>query len=153
MVSADRRRVMIRGAFLGLALIVAVGCGTTSGSTAAGEAPDATAEAPPPAASPEAPAAQPASSPPPSLREAGAQIADEAALKELVQGKTTKAEVRERFGVPQEIVLSPGYETFVYYRERTSGWISKSSERIEMLTVRFDPQGILKDFEYRFSGK
>jgi hypothetical protein len=87
------------------------------------------------------------------LRAAGAQIADEAMLKELVQGKTTKAEVRERFGIPQEIVLSPGIETFVYFRDRTSGWINRTSERIEMLTIRFDPQGVLKDFEYRFSGK
>jgi len=87
------------------------------------------------------------------LRAAGAQIADEAALKSLVQGKTTRDEVRERFGIPQEIVLSPGLETFIYYRERTFGWISKTSERIEMLTIRFDAQGVLKDFEYRFSGK
>jgi hypothetical protein len=150
---ADRRRVAIRGGFLGVALIVAAGCGTVSGSTAPGEARDASADASAPAESPAAPATPPAPTPPPSLREAGAQIADEAALKELIQGKTTKAEVRERFGVPQEIVLSPGYETFVYYRERTSGLISKTTERIEMLTVRFDPQGILKDFEYRFSGQ
>jgi len=153
MVRADRRRITTPAAFLGLVMIAAAGCGTLSESAAPADAPDAAAETPPPAASPVAPTTQPAPPPPPSLREAGAQIADEAALKELVQGKTTKAEVRERFGVPQEIVLSPGYETFVYYRDRTSGWISKTTERIEMLTVRFDPQGILKDFEYRFSGK
>jgi hypothetical protein len=34
------------------------------------------------------------------LRAAGAQIADEAALKSLAQGKTTKDESRERFGIP-----------------------------------------------------
>jgi hypothetical protein len=140
-------------ALLGLLLVAACGCGTTSGSTAEESAPDAATQAPAPATSPSASTAQPAATPPPSLREAGAQITDEAGLKELVQGKTTKAEVKERFGVPQEIILSPGYETFIYYRERTSGLISKSTERTEMLTVRFDPQGILKDFEYRFSGK
>ena len=77
----------------------------------------------------------------------------EAALKQLVQGKTTKADVRERFGVPQEVVLGPGVETFVYYRERTSGWIRRTTDRVETLTVRFDSQGLLKDFEYRFAGK
>ncbi len=91
--------------------------------------------------------------PPPSLRDAGAQIADEAALKQLVQGKTTKAEVRDRFGVPQEIILSSGVETFIYYRERTSGLVWRTTDRSEMLTVRFDDQGLLKDFEYRFAGK
>ena len=102
-----------------------------------------------------APAAAPATPPPPrpSLREAGARIADEERLKDLVQGKTTKAEVRERFGVPQEVVFSPGIETFIYYRDRTSGWFTRTTERAEMLTVRFDSQGLLKDFEYRFSGK
>lgn len=88
-----------------------------------------------------------------SLREAGARIADEETLKDLVQGKTTKAEVRERFGVPQEVVFSPGIESFIYHRDRTSGWFTRTTERVEMLTVRFDSQGILKDFEYRFSGK
>jgi hypothetical protein len=140
-------------ALLGLVLMVVAGCGTSSESKAPLDASDAGTQTPPPTAAPATPAVQPAPWPPPSLREAGAQIADEAALKELIQGKTTKAEVRERFGVPQEIVLSPGYETFIYYRDRTSGWISRTTERIEMLTVRFDMQGVLKDFEYRFSGK
>jgi len=61
--------------------------------------------------------------------------------------------VRERFGVPQEVVFSPGIETFIYHRDRTSGWFTRTTERVEMLTVRFDTQGILKDFEYRLSGK
>jgi outer membrane protein assembly factor BamE (lipoprotein component of BamABCDE complex) len=148
-----RSRITMNTALLGLVLMVVAGCGTSSESKAPLDAPDAGTQTPPPTTSPATPAAQPAPSPPPSLREAGAQIADEAALKELVQGKTTKAEVRERFGIPQEIVLSPGYETFIYYRDRTSGWISRTTERIEMLTVRFDAQGVLKDFEYRFSGK
>jgi hypothetical protein len=93
------------------------------------------------------------STPPQSLRKAGAEIADEESLKNLIQGKTTKADVRERFGVPQEVVVSPGVETFIYYRDRSSGWFSRTMERVEMLTVRFDVNGLLKDFEYRFSGK
>ena len=121
---------------LGVLLAAAAGCGTSS-------------ESKPPAQA--APA--PAPAPRPSLKEAGAQIADEEALKRLVQGQTTKAEVRERFGTPQEVVLSPGVETFIYYRDRTSGVFRRSTERVEMLTVRFDPQGVLKDFEYRFAGK
>jgi len=116
-----------------------VGCGTSAQSKSPADAPVA------------APAPSPA--PPPSLREAGAQIADEAALKELVPGKTTKADVRDRFGVPQEVVLSSATETFIYFRDRTSGLVRRTTERIEMLTVRFDGQGVLKDFEYRFAGK
>lgn len=128
-------RNVMAAAALGLLLTAIGGCGTSPAS----KAPDATAT--------------PAPAPPPSLREAGAQIADEAALKQLVQGKTTKGEVRDRFGTPQEVVLSPGVETFIYYRDRTSGWFRRTTERIEMLTVRFDMQGVLKDFEYRFAGK
>ena len=124
-------------------VILIGGCGmfsraTTADPSAGGQAAAAAPEPPPPR---------------PSLREAGARIADEETLKDLVQGKTTKAEVRERFGVPQEVVFSPGIETFVYHRDRTSGWFTRTTERVEMLTVRFDSQGILKDFEYRFSGK
>jgi outer membrane protein assembly factor BamE (lipoprotein component of BamABCDE complex) len=126
-------------------VILIAGCGmfsraTTADPSAGGQAAAAAAPAPP-------------SPPRPSLREAGARIADEETLKDLVQGKTTKAEVRERFGVPQAVVFSPGIETFVYHRDRTSGWFTRTTERVEMLTVRFDSQGILKDFEYRFSGK
>ena len=128
-----------------MGVILIGGCGmfsraTTADPSAGGQAAAAAAPAPP-------------SPPRPSLREAGARIADEETLKDLVQGKTTKAEVRERFGVPQEVVFSPGIETFVYHRDRTSGWFTRTTERVEMLTVRFDSQGILKDFEYRFSGK
>ena len=128
-------------------LILIGGCGmfsraTTADPSAGGQAAAATAAAP----APPTPAR-------PSLREAGARIADEETLKELVQGKTTKAEVRERFGVPQEVVFSPGIETFIYHRDRTSGWFTRTTERVEMLTVRFDSQGLLKDFEYRLSGK
>jgi outer membrane protein assembly factor BamE (lipoprotein component of BamABCDE complex) len=129
------QRVVTAGA-VGLLVLVGSGCSTSSESKA-----------------PPLPAAVPAPAPPPPLREAGAQLADDAALKELVQGKTTKAEVRERFGVPQEVVLSPGLETFIYYRERVSGWVRRTTERVETLTLRFDGQGVLKDFEYRFAGK
>jgi len=132
-------------------VILIGGCGmfsraTTADPSAGGQTAPAPAAAPAPAPAPPSPAR-------PSLREAGARIADEETLKDLVQGKTTKAEVRERFGVPQEVVFSPGIETFIYHRDRTSGWFFRTTERVEMLTVRFDSQGILKDFEYRFSGK
>jgi len=137
MMDARGTRTVLAALALG-ALVFAVGCGTSKESK---EPAGTTLSAPVPAP------------PPPSLREAGAQLADEATLKALVQGKTTRAEVRDRFGVPQEVVLSPGVETFIYYRERTSGWIRRSSERTEMLTVRFDSEGLLKDFEYRFAGK
>jgi len=132
-------RVVVAAGFVSLLLMAGVGCGTSAQSKSPADAPVA------------APAPSPA--PPPSLREAGAQIADEAALKELVPGKTTKADVRDRFGVPQEVVLSSATETFIYFRDRTSGLFRRSTERIEMLTVRFDGQGVLKDFEYRFAGK
>jgi hypothetical protein len=74
-------------------------------------------------------------------------------LRGLIQGKTTRAEVRALFGVPQEVIMGPGNELFVYYRDRTTGFFSRSTERIESLTVRFDLKGILKDFEYRYTGK
>lgn len=135
MVKLRGARGVVAASLVGLLLMAGAGCGTSAQSKAPSDAP----------------AAAPA--PPPSLREAGAQIADEASLKELVPGKTTKADVRGRFGVPQEVVLSSSTETFIYFRDRPSGLFSRTTERIEMLTVRFDGQGVLKDFEYRFAGK
>lgn len=139
MMKACRGREVVAAGVVSLFLMIGAGCGSSSESKAPSEAPAA------------APA--PAPPPPPSLRESGAQIADEASLKMLVPGKTTKADVRERFGVPQEVLLSPNTETFLYFRDRTSGWFTRTTQRIEMLTVRFDAQGLLKDFEYRFAGK
>ena len=129
-------------------LVVVGGCGTVSSTTP--ESSPTSGTAAPSATDPASPTPAP---PRPTLREAGATIADEEKLKSLVQGQTTKDDVRERFGMPQEVVFSPGIETFVYYRDRTSGWISRTTERVEMLTIRFDSRGILKDFEYRFAGK
>ncbi len=139
MMSARTGRGIVAAGLVGLLLTTGTGCGSSSQSKAPAEAPAA------------APA--PAPTPPPSLREAGAQIADEASLKQLVPGKTTKAEVRERFGVPQEVLVSANAETFLYFRDKTTGWFTRTTQRIEMLTVRFDAQGLLKDFEYRFAGK
>lgn len=132
-------------ALLGLILLLGAGCGIFSGS----KEPDSGVAQP--ATSP-GPTPTPATPPPPP-RPATGQIADEERLKTLVQGKTTKAEVRELFGIPQEIVVSPGVESFIYYRDQTVGFFSRTTERVEMLTVRFDSRGILKDFEYRHSGK
>lgn len=132
------RRAVVAG-FVCFLLAAVAGCGSSSATKATPEA--------------SGPAPVPTSAPPPSLREAGAQIADEATLKQLVPGKTTKADVRDRFGMPQEVVLSSNTETFIYSRDRTSGWFRRTTERIEMLTVRFDGEGLLKDFEYRFAGK
>ncbi len=132
MIAAACKRVGLVA--LGFALCAAPGCGSS-----------------PKSAEVENPAAEAAAAKP--LRERGAQIADEAMLQNLVQGRTTKAEVREKFGVPQEVVLAPGLETYLYFRETSKGWISRSCERLEMLTVRFDQQGVLKDFEYRFAGQ
>jgi hypothetical protein len=81
------------------------------------------------------------------------RIADEAVLKRLVRDKTTKQEVREMFGVPQQIVFSPGIETYIYARDKSFGFLfSRRTERVESLTVRFDGSGILKEYEYRYSG-
>ncbi len=130
-----------------LACITALagGCGTSSSS----KEPTPGVSQP---ASPPVPEATPAPLPPP-RRPSGAQIADEERLRKLVQGKTTKAEVRDLFGIPQEIVLSLAGEAFIYYRDQTSGFFFRTTERVEMLTARFDTQGVLKDFEYRYSGK
>jgi outer membrane protein assembly factor BamE (lipoprotein component of BamABCDE complex) len=111
------------------------------------------AKSPAPAEVAAQPTPIPASPIPVPRRGADGRIADEELLKQLVQGKTTKDQVRAVFGTPQEVVRSPGTETFLYYRDKTSGWIFRTSDRVEMLTVRFDDKGILKDFEYRYSGK
>ncbi len=142
-----RRR---RGTGLALLVIAAVavstaGCGASSGSK---EQPIEVSKPP----APQVPVPTPAPTPS-APRPAGARIADEEGLKILVQGQTTKEQVRERFGTPQEVILSPGVETFLYYRDRSGGWFSGASERVEALTVRFDTKGVLKDFEYRYSGK
>jgi outer membrane protein assembly factor BamE (lipoprotein component of BamABCDE complex) len=141
-------RAGLATALVGGMLLVGGGCGMFSRSTP--ESSPTSGAAAPSTTDPASPTPTP---PRPSLREAGATIADEEKLKSLVQGQTTKDDVRERFGMPQEVVFSPGIETFVYYRDRTSGWISRTTERVEMLTIRFDGRGILKDFEYRFAGK
>ena len=145
---ARRMRAGLATVLVGGMLVVGGGCGTSSRSTPE-SSPTSGAASPsgtdPASATPAAPRL--------SLREAGATIADEEKLKSLVQGQTTKDDVRERFGMPQEVVFSPGIEMFVYFRDRTSGFISRTTERVEMLTIRFDSRGILKDFEYRFAGK
>jgi hypothetical protein len=130
---------------LGSLIMPAAGCGLFSSSK------EKSPEASQPQTQP-LPVATPAPEPPPP-RPSGARIADEEKLQNLVQGKTTKADVQGLFGVPQEIVLSPGIETFIYYRDKSSGWLSRTTERVEMLTVRFDAKGVLKDFEYRYSGQ
>lgn len=130
---------------LSLLIAASPGCGLFSRSK--DTAPQASPPPPPPL-----PVATPAPPPPPP-RPSGARIADEESLRGLIQGKTTRAEVQQRFGIPQEILLSPGIETFIYYRDRSSGWLSRRSERVETLTIRFDAKGILKDYEYRYSGR
>ena len=111
------------------------------------------AENPPPPAPAPPPMAAPHPAPPPPAPFKGAKLADEGALQELQPGKTTRAEVRDRFGVPREVIASPAGETFLYYRDVTSGWFTRTTDRVEMLTIRFDAQGILKDFEYRYAGQ
>jgi hypothetical protein len=142
MILSRRSRTALAVAVLGAFVVPSAGCGLFSRSKE--KPPEASQPAPPPA---------PVATPPPPRRPAGARIADEESLKRLVQGRTTKAEVRDLFGIPQEIVIAPGIETFIYYRDLTSGWLSRTTERMEMLTVRFDTTGVLKDFEYRYSGK
>lgn len=140
-------RIRSRLALAALAILIPLvaGCGLSSGSK------ESPREVPPPPRPP-LPAAVPAPPPPPP-RAAGARIADEKKLQNLIQGKTTKAEVQALFGIPQEIVLSPGGESFIYYRDEISGWLFRTTERVETLTIRFEANGILKDFEYRYAGK
>jgi hypothetical protein len=132
---------------LAVLVLSVAGCGLFSGSKT--EPPVASEPAPVPAP---APTPTPAPEPPP-RRPTGARIADEEALKKLIQGKTTKAEVQASFGIPQEVVFSPGIETFIYARDVSSGLFTRTRDRVEMLTIRFDDKGLLKDFEYRYSGR
>ena len=143
MTISHRLRTALTVLVLGILIAPAAGCGLFSRST----------EKPPEVSQPSAPALPAAipAPPPPPPRPSGARIADEEKLQNLIQGKTTKADVQSLFGIPQEIVFSPGVETFIYFRHKSSGWFSRTTERVEMLTVRFDARGVLKDFEYRYS--
>jgi hypothetical protein len=140
-----RLRTLLAVVSLGILIVPTAGCGLLP------NAKESPRVAPPPPPTP-LPAATPAPPPPPS-RPSDARLADEGKLQNLIQGKTTKEDVRGLFGIPQEIVLSPSVESFIYYRDKTSGWIFRTSERVEMLTVRFDDKGVLKDFEYRYAGE
>ena len=143
-------RPQARAAIVGIGLLALVlnGCGWFSRTKAAPPA------APAPAAA-QTSASSPTPVPPPAVprRPPDGRIATEEILRSLVQGKTTRAEVREAFGAPQEVIVGPATETFLYYRERTSGFISRTTQRVETLTLRFDLKGVLKDFEYRSTGK
>lgn len=145
MTISHRLRAILAMVVLAILIAPTAGCGLFSRSK--GKSAEVTQPSTPPL-----PAAIPAPPPPPP-RPSGAQIADEEKLKNLIQGKTTKAEAQALFGIPQEIVFSPGGETFIYYREKSSGWFSRTTERVEMLTVHFDARGVLKDFEYRYAGQ
>ena len=145
MTISHRLRTTLAMVVLGILIAPTAGCGLFPKSK---EKPPEVSQPPPPPL----PVATPAPPPPPP-RPSGARIADEEKLQNLIQGKTTRADVQGLFGVPQEIVFSPGGETFIYYREKSSGWFSRTTERVEMLTVRFDVRGVLKDFEYRYSGQ
>jgi outer membrane protein assembly factor BamE (lipoprotein component of BamABCDE complex) len=129
---------------LAAGLFLAAGC---TSSPKPGEAPAASSAPTPP------PQPAPVPAPPvPPVRSKDGRIADEEILKKLIQGKTTKDEVRETFGIPQEVIYSPTVETYIYYREKTTGLISRKTERVESLTLRFDMDGRLKDYEYRYTG-
>jgi len=145
MANFSQLRTALAVVVLGSLILPTAGCGLFSRSK--DQSPEMSQPQPPPLPMP-----TPAPEPPPPLPP-GARIADEEKLQNLVQGKTTKADVRGLFGIPQEIVLSPGVETFIYYRDKSSGWLSRTTDRVEMLTIRFDTKGILKDFEYRYSGR
>jgi len=147
MTHSSRLPAALVATVLAALLLPVAGCGLFSRSKT--EPPAVAEPAPVPAP---APTPSPAPEPPP-RRPAGARIADEEALKKLTQGKTTKAEVQASFGIPQEVIISPGIETFIYSRDVSSGWFTRTRDRVEMLTVRFDDKGLLKDFEYRYSGK
>ncbi len=123
--------------------VAMAGCGLFSRGTKTPEPKEITSQ---PTPTPAAPVPVP-------KRGAEGRIADEELLKQLVQGTTTKGEVREIFGIPQEVVRSPGTEIFLYYRDKTSGWVFRSTDRVEMLKISFDEKGVLKDFEYRHAGK
>jgi hypothetical protein len=145
MTHSPRLPVALVAAVLAVLVLPVAGCGLSSGSKT--EPPVMSEPAPVPVPTP-----TPAPEPPP-RRPAGARIADEETLKGLVQGKTTKAEVQAAFGIPQEVVFSPGIETFIYSRDVSSGLFTRTRDRVEMLTIRFDDKGLLKDFEYRYSGQ
>jgi hypothetical protein len=137
-----------RAAVLGLAALLVVASAACKSSPKPAEP---AAAAPPPAAVPQP---VPAPAPPvPQVHLKDGRIADEEVLKRLVRDKTTKEEVREMFGVPQQIVFAPGTETYIYARDKSFGFLfSRRTERVESLTIRFNWSGILQGYEYRYSG-
>jgi hypothetical protein len=137
-----------RAAIVGLAALFLVAAAACKSSP---KPADPAAAAPPPAAAP-----QPLPAPPPPVPQVhlkDGRIADEEVLKRLVRDKTTKQEVREMFGVPQQIVFSPDTEIYIYARDKRFGFLfSRRTERVESLTIRFNWSGLLQGYEYRYSG-
>ena len=70
-------------------------------------------------------------------------------LSELQKGQSTRQDVAQRFGAPDEIVQANGYEIFHYRRfDGKFGWLlffSRLNVASDNLWVFFNEQGIVED--------
>lgn len=73
-------------------------------------------------------------------------------IKELERGTTTRQEVAQRFGAPDEVVQANGLEIFHYRRfDSKLGWLvffSRLNVGSDNLWVFFNSQGIVEDVVY-----
>lgn len=83
---------------------------------------------------------------------------DEAKVKELVKGKTTRAEVEALLGKPSGEVIYPiikkaGEKAYVYGYSHAKGNAFNMKFYAKTLVVSFDPSGVISDVEYTSSGE
>ena len=83
---------------------------------------------------------------------------DEAKVKNLVKGKTTRAEVEALFGKPSGEVIYPiikkaGEKAYVYGYSQARGTAFNMKFYAKTLVVSFDAQGVVSDVDYSSSGE
>ena len=73
-------------------------------------------------------------------------------LQQIEKGKSTRSDVAQQFGAPDEIVRAHGHDIFHYRRyDSKLGWIiffSRLNIGSDNLWVFFNPEGIVDDFVF-----
>lgn len=83
-----------------------------------------------------------------------AQESYESIGEKITKGKTTKDEVRSAFGNPKSVSRTGNEELWVYHLTRTNGKLfipvagafMSNTVATKVLTVTFNPRGIVKDY-------
>ena len=68
-----------------------------------------------------------------------------APVKSIVNGKTTKDQVRATFGAPYQTGIEDGMETWTYYRIRYRGPKKTQSKELH---ISFDKQGVVDSYSF-----